>query len=250
MGLLQRILMFGVLGLLCGGLIWFLAPGFRKRAVDVYEKYGGWTREARSADPVGFINYAEQKLQSHLVEMQKTSQDLAAAREQIRQATEKTCASLQAADEMAGSFRTAYRQAEAGSSYPVHLEGRDYDRAQLLEQVRLILQQRSDGRRTLSELEQTARVAGEKETGLLAQITRVKAALEILPAQREIVRAGRLTSQTENTWSQVNGLIERDETLLTGSPVRTVDELLRDREARPAGAVGEADVLGFLEGGR
>ena len=244
---LQRVFVVIALAVVCGALLWHFAPGFRHRAVDVYGKYGGWTDEARSADPVGFIDYAEQKLQGHLADMRQTTQDLAAARERLRQATEQTRASLTAADQMAESFRTAYRQAEADSSYPVRMEGRGYERAELIEQVRLILQQRADGRQALGQLEQTAETAGQKETELLAQVTRIKAAMEMLPAQREIARAHELTGETEKTWAEVNDLIGRNETLLTGSPVRTVDELLHDRETE-SGTAGKVDVLGFLEG--
>lgn len=246
---LRRLLVVIVIVGFCGVAAWKLAPGFRHRAVGVYENYGGWTEEARNAEPVEFIDYAEGKLQGHLADMQQTTRDLATARERIRQATEKTRASLEAAGGMAASFRTAYRQAEADSSYPARLEGRDYDRAQLLEQVRLILLQRADGKDALAQLEQTAEKAAQKETDLLAQASRVKAALEMLPAQREIARAHELTGETEKTWAEVNDLIGRNEKLLTGSPVRTVDELLRDREAKPSAETDDVDVLGFLEGG-
>jgi len=245
----RRLLVILVILAFCAVAAWYLAPGFRHRAVDVYEKYGGWTEEARNAEPVKFIDYAERKLQGHLTDMEQNVENLASARERLRQAATKTRTSLAAAGEMAESFRTAYRQAEADSSYPVRMEGRDYDRAQLLEQVRLILQQRADGQETLAQLEQTEQKAGQKETDLLAQITRVKAALEMLPAQREIAQASELTGETERTWAEVNDLIGRNEKLLTGSPVRTVDELLHDREAEPAAEAGEVDVLGFLEGG-
>ena len=244
---LQRGLVVVILVVVCGALLWQFAPGCRQRAVDVYEKYGGWTEEARRADPVGFIEYAERKLQGDLADMQQTTRDLAAARERLGQAAEQTRASLEAASGLAEAFRNAYRQAEADSAYPVRMEGRQYEREQLVEQVRLILQQRSGNQQAIGQLEETATAAGEKEAALLAQITRIKAALQMLPAQREIARARELTGETEKTWSEVNDLIGRNETLLTGSPVRTVDELLQDRAAE-SGAAGEVDVLGFLEG--
>lgn len=244
---LQRILVVLIIAAFCGVAVWHFAPGFRHRAVDAYQKYGGWTEEARAADPVGFIDYAEGKLRGHLTDMQRTTQDLAKAREQLRQAMDKTRASAEAADQMAESFRAAYRKAEADSSYPAYLEGRDYDQAKLIEQVRLILQQRSDGQQALVQLEQTAQKAAQRETDLLAQTARIKAALEMLPAQRAIAEAHELTGETEKTWAEVNDLIGRNETMLTGSPVRTVDELLRDRQAKPDTAAGAVDAMAFLE---
>ena len=246
---LQRLLVLVVLVVVCVALVWHFAPGCRQQAVDAYKKYGGWTEEARRADPVGFINYAEGKLQGHLADMQQTTRDLAAARERLQQATDRARKSVTAADQMAESFRTAYQQAETDAAYPVTMEGRPYTRAELIEQVRLILQQRADSQQSVGQLEQTAETTGQKATELLTQITRIKAALEMLPAQREIARASKLTGETEKTWSEVNDLIGRNETMLTESPVRTVDELLRDREAGQAKA-GDVDVLAFLEGGK
>ena len=245
---MRRVLGIFVVVVICAVVIWQFLPGLQHRAVDVYEKYGGWTEEARSADPVGFIDYAERKLRGHLADMQQTTKDLAAARERLRQAEAQARASMENATEMAQSFRTAYRQAEADSSYPVRAEGREYDRTQFIAQVQLTLKEKAGYGQAITQMEQTDERAAQKETDLLAQITRIKAALEMLPAQRAIAEAHELTGETEKTWAEVNDLIGSNEKLLTDSPVRTVDELLRDREARPAAEADEVDVLGFLEG--
>jgi len=80
---LQRALVVVIAVIVCGALLWHFAPGCRQRAADVYEKYGGWTDEARREDPVGFIEYAERKLRAHLAGMQQNTRDLAAARERL-----------------------------------------------------------------------------------------------------------------------------------------------------------------------
>ncbi|NLW50583.1 MAG: hypothetical protein GXY85_07020 [Candidatus Brocadiaceae bacterium] len=246
---MKRVLMVVVLIAVCGALAWRFAPGCRQQAADLYGRHAGWTEEARRADPVGFIEHAERNLHGHLAAMQRTTRDLAAARERLKVAADHARASSEAAGELAESFRAAYRKAEAEGGYPARLEGRDYSRAELIEQVRLILQQRTDSGEAVVQLDRTAEEAARRELELVGQIARIKATLDMLPAQREIARARELTGQTEKTWGEVNALMDRNEELLTSSPVRTVDELLAHRAeaAQPAAGEADADVMAFLE---
>lgn len=241
-----------ILVAIAGALVWNFAPGCRQRAMDAYRQYGGWTEEARRADPVGFIEYAEGELRDDLQEFEATRGRLSEANATVSSELERTRELLAAAEELAGEFRAAYRSAEgagADAGYPVDVQGREYARSELMTQVRVILKQRASYRDIIEGFERAAEDVKETEETLVTQIVETRAALSMLPSRREIARINELTGRTEELLGQVNELIDQNRTVMGETPVRTVEELVQAREQAAAPSdEEEVDVLAFLEG--
>ncbi len=226
-------------------LLWRLSPGCRQRATDAYRKYGGWTEEARKADPVGFIEHAQQQLEQDLQEFEEARHSLAAARERVIAEIEQNRALLQEADGLAVKYRDAYREAET-EGYPVTVSGQSYNREQLLEQVQLILLQRKSFAETIEGLERAADAIKEKQPQLVTQISNIEAALATLPSKKEIANVNQLTGRAAELLGQVDVLMDENADLLDESPVRTVEELIEHR-AQDEPDTGTVDVQAFLE---
>ena len=228
-------------------VVWRSSPGCRQQAMDAYRKYGGWTEEARKADPVGFIEYAEKKLNEDLASFAEANRSLAGARQTIEDERTRTQDLLEEARQLGAEFRTAYQEAEAASSYPVTVRGRSYSRDDLIAQVRLILVQKDNYEDIAAALDSAAQDVDERAPQLVVQINSTKAALSTLPSRKEIARINKLTGSTEELLAQVNEVIGENEHLLAESPVRTVEELVQAREEPAEAADASVDVLAFLE---
>ncbi len=239
-----------VVVIVVGVLAWRFMPGLRQKAVDVYRQHGGWTEEARRADPVGFIEYAERELKGDLADLKATRTRLSEARDDLAAELQKHRSLLEKAEELAATFREAYRRAEAGGGYPVSVSGQDYAKGELIEQVRLILLQRRNYSEIIDDMVAAAEKAASKQQQLVTQVTATKAALSALPAKKEIARVNELTGRTRQLFQQANEAISQNQEVLAESPVRTVEELSRKGVGEAtATSEGEVDVRAFLEAG-
>jgi hypothetical protein len=81
---------------------------------------------------------------------------------------------------------------------------------------------------------------------LLRQLTDTQAALAALPAKKEIVRVNQLAGQVQELLVQIDALIDRNETVLQETPVRTVEELLVGADSSETAP--DINVMAFLEG--
>jgi phage shock protein A len=247
---LPRIVGLIVLAVVAVGLVWRLAPGCRQQAQEAYSKYGGWTEKARRADPVGFIDYAENKLTADLDALTQARAGLNDATVKLSDELTRNQDLLKTAEKLAGEFRDAYRSAEASGAWPVKVADRTYSRDEMLEQVRLVLLQRDNYKQTIAELQSAAQAAKDKQQQLAVQFNTTRAALESLPAKREIARVNQLTASTEELMTQVNGLLQENAQALSNSPVRTVEEITREQQAAAPGQKDiDAQVKAFLESG-
>lgn len=227
-------------------LAWQLLPAGRERVKDVYEKYGGWTEEARQSDPVGFIEYAQKQSAADLEAMKETQRNLADSAQKIDSMLQEQKKLLSTADTLANRFRETYQEAEGDAGYPVKVAGEEYTRNELTEQVRLVLRQKRDYAQTITELEEAARAVKEKQKQLTSQINNTEAALATLPSKKEIARVNQLTGRTEKLLQQVGDVLEENREVMQESPVRTVEEIVqREKEET---SEGDIDVQEFLEG--
>lgn len=240
-----------VVGLVIWAVFTF-SPALREKTEDVYRKYGGWTEQARQADPVGFIDHAMDRLARDIEAMEASRVRLAEVATNLETRLAETTALRAQADELAQEFRAAYREAEAGAGFPVTISGQAYDRQSLRDQVELILTQRRQYAGLIEELSAAQALVAKRQRQLALQIPETQAALEMLPAKREVARVDELTGGAMQLLDEVNGVLNTNQQVLEGSPVRTVEELVRSRQAEaegPAGAVTADEVTRFLEGG-
>jgi phage shock protein A len=243
-----RLVLGIVVIIVLGVLAWQYLPGCRQHAKDAYRKYGGWTDAARREDPVGFIEYAEQKLNENLMAFRDTQASLAGSRKLVEDGRAHAVEMAAKADELAGKFRDAFRAAEGVGGYPVTVAGAQYTRDELLEQVRLTLTEGRNYRDIIRDYEAAGAAVDEKGKELVTQIADTKAALAQLPARKDIARVNELAANTSELLQQVKDLLDQNEEVLSSSPVRTVEELTRSAGKQSAPG-WEVDVEAFLRAG-
>jgi len=243
---MKKILGVVALVAVLGVLVWNFLPGVRHRAVKVYKKHGGWTPEARKADPVGFLEHAEKKLARDLEALQQSRRALAEAQEKIAAEAEKNQGLLRSAIALADNFRTAYREAQESKTWPVEISGANYSEEELVEQVRVILMQKANYEQILEEFGSAAATAKEKAEQLVTQTNSTKAALAMLPAKKEIARVSKLTEGLSGTLGQVSSLLGENEKALASTPIRTVEELVGAKPTTKAPADPQAEAKAFL----
>jgi phage shock protein A len=243
-----RFLIGIVILIVLGVLAWRYLPGCRQQAKDVYREYGGWTDAARREDPVGFLEYAEKKLNENLAAFRATQTSLVESKQTVEEGRAHAEEMAAKAGELAGKFREAYRTAEGGGGYPVTVAGAEYMRDELLEQVRLTLSEGRNYREIVADYEEAGAAVDAKEKELVTQIADTKAALAQLPARKDIARVNELTANTAELLGQVKELLDENEEVLSGSPVRTVEELVASAGGEAEDA-GDVDVQAFLEAG-
>jgi len=227
-------------------LAWRLLPGLRVHVKDAYRKHGGWTEKARLDDPLGFLDYAEGRLEKHLSELQRGRVNIKEGIQRIDAEGERNRTLLAKSQELAAEFRQAFRSAEAGGSYPVSAAGSDYSRTELIEQVRLVLLQRDNYEDAIASLLKAGKAAEEADGKLLRQVTDTQAALAALPAKKEIVRVNQLAENVQELVAQIDALIYENDAVLEDQPVRTVEEIMAG--AKPVDT-DDVNVMAFLEGG-
>ncbi|MDP6631133.1 MAG: hypothetical protein QGH42_11565 [Kiritimatiellia bacterium] len=238
-------LIIGVVIVVVAVVAWRKLPGLRTRATNAVGQVGGWTEEARQTDPLGFMDYAEKELNQHMSQLKEARRNMQEALQRIADETKRNGDLLESAATLAHKFRGAYRKAMVGG-YPVEVAGGTYSRESLIEQVRLVMMQSANYTKAIDDLGRATKAAGATGQSILTQITDTQAALASLPAKKEIARVNKLTGRTQELLAQIDALIDRNETVLKESPVRTVEELVHT-DLAPAEGI-DVDVMAFLEG--
>jgi len=230
-----------------GWLAWTKLPGLRTKVSGKVDEYGGWTEEARRDDPVGFLTYAEEKLAKDIEAFRQSRETLAAAKANAEAERARNEGLLDAADELAGGFREAYRAAEAAGTWPVEVQGASYARDALIEQVESILGERASYAKVVDIYANVIVSADEQRKELRDRIQSSEATLVELRAQKELVRVNKLTAEADELLAQVEALIDGNrETLVALDEPRSVEALLaasRD-ESRPTSASSALEFLG------
>ncbi len=239
-----------------GYAVWRFLPGVRTKVESTVEEYGGWTDDARREDPVGFLEYAQEKMSADLQAFQKAKQDLAAARVKAEEEMQKTEDLRAAAERHSLEFRGAFQAAEASAAFPVAVSGAQYERDDMIEQVRLLLLQRDNYAGVAASYRKVLDTVDARQNDLDRRILDTKAQLTNLGAQKELVRIQKLTEETDELMAQVAELLGENSEVLQDldSPVRTVEELMRSGGGGAAGTPvantggGDSDVMAFLKG--
>ncbi len=241
---LPRILTLVVL-LLLGWFAWSRLPGLRTKVGSTVEEYGGWTAEARAADPVGFLDFAEAKLVRDIETFKESRVSLGETRIHAESEMARNAKLLSAAEALADRFRGAYRG--ANGTWPIDVEGASYSEEQLVEQVETLLIERDTYARVVTIYGDVIVAAEAQQKELRTRIQTTEATLIEIRAQRELVRVQQATAETDELLGQVDELLSGNDAARDAidDPVRSVEDLL----AAPTPTNTEAPkALEFLEG--
>lgn len=243
----MKYVLIAIAAVVVGWLAWTQLPGLRTKVSGKVDEYGGWTEEARRDDPVGFLTYAEEKLGKDIESFRESRGTLAEAKANAEAERARNTGLLEAADELAGGFREAYRAADAAGSWPVEVQGASYSREALIEQVESILGERASYAKVIGIYANVIVSADEQRKELRDRIQSSEATLVELRAQKELVRVNKLTAEADELLAQVNALIDGNrETLVALDEPRSVEALLAAsrEEGEPASSAGALEFLG------
>lgn len=213
-----------------------VSPAMRARVNSHWAQIGGWTEEAREADPIGFATHAEEKLQQDLETMAKTRKDLAAEIGQLAQKLREQRALRDQAHGLAEAFRSEYQLASTNGGFPIEVRGAAYTRRDAESQVSMLLAEADgydDSVRKLTEMKEQAE--GQMEA-LAVRVNATESQLAALATKRELLRAKQLTDEGQQLLAQVDDLLNGNAEAIEGNPVRTVRELLE----APSGKVEQS----------
>ncbi len=248
----KLLLILAVLGV-AGFLAWKYLPGLRTKVGSTVEEYGGWTDDARREDPVGFLEYAQEKMGQDLAAFQQAKKDLATASQRAQEELAKTEELLASAERHSYEFRGAFQSAESSAAFPVAIAGAQYERDEMISQVRVLLLQRDNYTDVAANYRKVIGSVEERQNDLDKRILDTKTQLTNLEMQKELVRIQKLTEETDDLMAKVQALLGENSEVLQelDSPVRTVEELLNTKgKGTPVAnsGDGDADVMAFLKG--
>ena len=130
-----------------GGVAYFVIPGFRAKADDMWDKHAGWNEEARRKDPVGFIEYSVKKLEDNIGKFDSIRTDLRTGKGNVEKMKQENQAKQAFNENQLAEFKAAYKTAKASNRWPVTIAGRNYSEAELKSPGRAPALRKSDVRR-------------------------------------------------------------------------------------------------------
>jgi hypothetical protein len=222
------------------------APGLWTHVDRKLAQVAGWTEDARQNDPEGFLNHVEQKLRGDREAMEQSRRELAAETGRLAEVLREQEALQADAQRLAQEFRDQYQEAAAEDGFPIEVRGAAYTEAQAKAQVSLLLAQAQGFAENLAKLRKAKDDAESQIQTYVVKLEATEAQLAMLPAQRELLRARRLSSAGEQLLAQLDELFDENARVIQGNPVRSVQELLAaspDGGKKPA---SEEAVAAFL----
>lgn len=247
----NRLVSLLVVVVLAGVGAYFLFPGFRTKVNDTVKGWKAWDDEARRKDPVGFIDHARKTLEENVAKFEEARTSLRAASMKLEDMQKEQQGKHAFAEKSLEAFKAAYKEAsgggsEGGKGWPATVAGRAYKEGELKSQVNVLLSQRDGYAKSLAQIKTALERSEKSGNEILDRITMSKTQLDVLGTQRELVKVGQLTAETEKMMSQVQDVLRANEALAEKPSVRTVEEMMKDAGEAPGASNPNVDA--FLNG--
>lgn len=242
----NRLVSLLVVVVLAGAGAYFLFPGLRTKVNDTVKGWKAWDDEARRKDPVGFIDHARKTLEENVSKFEEARTSLRAASMKLEDMQKEQQGKHAFAEKSLDAFKAAYKEASGGKGWPATVAGRAYKEGELKSQVNVLLSQRDGYAKSLAQIKAALDRAEKSGNEILDRITMSKTQLDVLGTQRELVKVGQLTAETEKMMSQVQDVLRANEALAEKPTVRTVEEMMKDAGEAPGAANPNVDA--FLNG--
>ncbi|MDD3587487.1 MAG: hypothetical protein PHQ75_09920 [Thermoguttaceae bacterium] len=210
----------------------FVSPAFRTKVISKAEKIGQWTPEAIQKDPIGYSEFVESRLKKDLEEFKTTRKNLGARMDDIAKKMSDKGKLLVAGRTLADEIAEAIE----AKKYPVTVAGKEYTESQLRSQLSLVVAQMDTMTESLSELEKIQMASEKENERAIIQMEKTESQLSLVAARREIFKAKARTAEGLEMITQCNAVLEQNQTVFANNPVRTIEEMLADTEAKASGA--------------
>ena len=216
-----------------------------------------WSETMRQEEPVGYIDFALDKLDANKAQFGRVRANLAAAKKEAETRRDEFTAKHANALELASKQKEVYQAAELGAGYPIAFLGEDYTKEQFVNQVTLTLTERDALDAGVDDLTAAIARIEVSRTELAERVTKIDASRVQLQTKRAVVEVQQLTQEIEDLMASVDELLLEDETAIEAlpeddDPVRSLDEFLQAAQAQEAADEEEPEAesmaLQFLEG--
>jgi hypothetical protein len=182
---------------------------------------GGWTAEARRADPVGFVDHAEGCLRKDLENLERARAKLAVETKELQR---KVRAERSLRDEMkrwCEELGAACRGATHGDGFPVVVRGVSYTEAQGLVELSQLRTEVEGSEASVVKLEALARQSEGELEALGSRLRATETQVAMMAALRELVQVRTLTRESDRLLAQVDELLAANTRVLHGERVPT-----------------------------
>lgn len=236
------------------GAVYFFAPGLWMKFAKAYDEQVGWgNEERRMQDPVGYLEFAQGKLQENLDRIERIIRDLHSHRGELEGLNTELSRNSEAYAALLDQARETFSQAEAGEkAWPVEFRRANYSRDEFVTQIEIIFNQRQLTTRRLEQVQNGLTEIHRYVSSLHAERAQGQGALEDIRTAIVIARAQMATSEVRQIMDTVQDtVLALDKTVSSyerdGIPIRSAEALLDPAPDRAAEA-SRQEVLKFLQG--
>lgn len=121
--------------LVVGGVIYFLSAPSRQSMKDSYTQFADWTPENIAANPVGYLNFAEEQTRDAMQKLKASEISIAQKRGSLENMKADADKAITVGTQAMDELKASYKIAEAGSSFPVSFHGKTLDQASCKQQI-------------------------------------------------------------------------------------------------------------------
>lgn len=187
-------------------------------------------QEQCSRDPDAFFDRVRQQAESDLSTMLETRNRLRSSISDVTVRQSEVQEKLDYATRAAHDFRAAWQ----ADQFPVTIHGRAYTKTDVEAQTASLLAQIEGYNSAIAQYERSVSDVREHIQDLTCQIVRTETDLSLLDVKRDVYKASHSDRAAEDLMASVNALFTENATVISASPVRSVDELIQDSaSARP-----------------
>ncbi len=215
-------------------LLYFVSPGLRAKVNTKLDNVTKWTDEAIKKDPIGYYNHVENRLTTDQEKLNETLKNLRIAVGDLSKRQADKRKSLEKGKEYETEFVDVLINADG--KFPVTVRGKEYSEAQLRAQGDLIVAQNNGLTASITAIESALVGANKKIQELIVNKEKTDTELSMLKTKKEVFTADKLTSEGLDLVARIDEILQGNERLIEGNPVRSIEELIKEEEQQTAAA--------------
>jgi phage shock protein A len=201
------------------------------------------TAEAHcSSDPDTFFDHVRQQAENDLRTMKTTRNSLRTGSAELENKRIEVQEKLEYATKAADDFRAAWQK----DCFPVVIHGRAYTRPEAEAQTSSLLAQIDGYSDAVAKYTRAITDIGQHVEDLTRRIVETETDMALLDSKCSVYKATRSESAGAELMASVDALFAENATVISASPVRSVDEMMQ--ETSTATPVSHSRALSFLAG--
>ncbi|MDF1836466.1 MAG: hypothetical protein P1V35_01235 [Planctomycetota bacterium] len=209
------------------------SPGLQDKVAEVQGKVTNWSEESIRKNPSGFLDMAEGKIQKSLAGLEESKSKIDGTMTELRSKRDENQKNVDIASGLTASFKTAYKAAEAGGTWPVTVQSREYSREDLVKQVKVLMDQKASLTTMIASQDGALAKATAAQTKLKAQIAKLEGELQQIGTKRETLKVDELTAESQMWLDKVNEQVAKTSDIanMGSDPVIDLDDFIKMEEA-------------------